>query len=124
MIIQITYFHYCTVLSEIHDTCNCLYIYNLYLCYKEGQLSFEEAIISKRQCIQNTREAAQKFREESQELMRQYFSQRKEEQLQMRRLVEATMNGYKNTQDARDKLTNMKQKIGLCVVQYTITSFR
>ena len=44
--------------------------------------------------------------------MAHYFSQKKEEKNEMRRLVEATKAGQKNIKEARAKLTAMKQKIG------------
>ena len=45
--------------------------------------------------------------------MKQYFAQREEEQLEMRRLVEATMAGHQSTKEAKRKLQIMKQKIGM-----------
>lgn len=41
-----------------------------------------------------------------------YFSQKKEEKNEMRRLVEATTAGQQNIKEARAKLTAIKQKIG------------
>lgn len=45
-------------------------------------------------------------------MRKQHFAKRKEERLEMRKLVEATMAGYQNACDARAKLTTMKQKLG------------
>lgn len=80
---------------------------------QEGQLSYEEAIIAKKKNIEENRQEVKKFRSESECLMRQYFDQRREEQQEMRRLVEATMKGHHNTQLMREKLTNIKRKIGI-----------
>ncbi len=44
--------------------------------------------------------------------MANYFSLKKEEKNEMRRLVEATTAGQQNIKEARAKLTAMKQKIG------------
>jgi len=79
---------------------------------QEGQLSYEEAIIAKKRNVEENRQMARKFRYESEKLMRQYFEQRREDQQEMRRLVEATMKGHHNTQLMKDKLTAMKRKIG------------
>ena len=47
-------------------------------------------------------------------MMRAYFTQREEEQKELRRLVEDTMAGHQNTKEAKLKLQTMKQKIGEC----------
>lgn len=80
-----------------------------------GQISYEEAILAKQQFIQNQKEEVQKFRDKSRELMEHYFVQKMDEQVEMRRLVEATTAGQQNVKDARAKLTAMKQKIGKCM---------
>lgn len=77
-----------------------------------GQISYEEAILAKQQFIQNQKEEVQKFRDKSRELMEHYFVQKMDEQVEMRRLVEATTAGQQNV---KAKLTAMKQKIGKCM---------
>lgn len=57
---------------------------------------------------------AKKFRDKSDEMMNHYFNHKRDEQLEMRRLVEATTAGQQNVKEARAKLTAMKQKIGWC----------
>ena len=44
--------------------------------------------------------------------MQKYFAQCEEEQMEMRKLVEATMANHQNTKEARNRLQLMKQKIG------------
>ncbi len=79
---------------------------------QEGQLSYEEAIIAKQNYTREKREKVGQVKEETQEMMRAYFSQRAEEQAEMRQLVEATMTAHQTTKEARGKLKAMKQKIG------------
>ncbi len=55
-------------------------------------------------------------------MMRGYFSQRAEEQVEMRRLVEATMAAHQSTREARDKLQAMKQKIGELHIMWCLGS--
>ena len=73
--------------------------------------------------MQDKREQVQRLHEHSQQLMQQYFAQKREEQLEMRRLVEATTAGQQNVREARNKLTAMKQKIGklYCLVQWNLS---
>lgn len=63
---------------------------------------------------------AKKFRDKLDEMMNHYFDHKRDEQLEMRRLVEATTAGQQNVKEARAKLTAMKQKIGW----YKETGFR
>ncbi|XP_064382456.1 cilia- and flagella-associated protein 99-like isoform X1 [Halichondria panicea] len=77
----------------------------------EGQLSYEEAIISKQNYTREMRERVGVVKEQTDEMMRTYFAQRAEEQLEMRQLVEATMAGHQSTREARAKLQTMKQKM-------------
>ena len=79
---------------------------------KDGQLSYEEAIIAKNKYIEVNRQLARKFRDESEQLMGGYLEQCKEDQEKMRRQVEATIKGHKDTQLSREKLTAMKRKFG------------
>lgn len=80
--------------------------------FQAGQISYEEAILAKQQNIQERRDEARRFREECSMLMADYFSQKKEEKNEMRRLVEATAAGQHNIKEAKAKLKAMKQKIG------------
>ena len=45
-------------------------------------------------------------------MMSEYFKRRENEKKEMRELVEQTMQGHQNTQEAKVKLQKMKQKIG------------
>lgn len=93
---------------------NTLHTFFITIPPQEGQLSYEEAIIAKKKYIEENYQLARKFRDESEELMARYFEQCKEEQLEMRRLVEATTKGHQNTQLMREKLTAMKRRVGWC----------
>ncbi len=64
------------------------------------------------------RERVGVVKEQTDEMMRTYFAQRAEEQLEMRQLVEATMAGHQSTREARAKLQTMKQKMGEVVAYY------
>ena len=44
--------------------------------------------------------------------MQQYFAQKRDDQQEMRRLVEATTAGQQNIREAKNRLTAMKRKIG------------
>ena len=44
--------------------------------------------------------------------MREYFKRREDKRKEMRRLVEATMQGHQNTKEAIIKLQQMKQRLG------------
>ena len=87
-------------------------VYLLISYIQEGQLSYEEAIIAKQNHVRETQGRVQQLKEEYEALMRQYFAQREEEQVEMRRLVEATMASHQSTKEAKKKLQAMKQKIG------------
>ena len=92
--------------------CSLIFCTSIFFSLQEGQLSYEEAIIAKQNHVHETHGRVQQLKEESEALMRQYFVQRKEEQQEMRRLVEATMAAHQSTKEAKRKLQIMKQKIG------------
>lgn len=105
---RIIQFHMCTSAFHTHTHTH----------VQEGQLSYEEAIIAKQNHTRETRERVGLIKEQMEEMMKTYFSQRAEEQKELRQLVEDTMAGHKSTREARTKLQNMKQKIGECMAFY------
>lgn len=80
-----------------------------------GQISYEEAILAKQQLLQRRKEHVQQLQEQSRMLMQQFWAQRREEQAEMRRLVEATSAAHGNVREARERLTAVKRKIGVSV---------
>lgn len=107
----------------MHDHLSLLFTYSnfCHLALQAGQISREEAFLAKQHSIQHKKELVQRLRSASQDLMAQYFAQKQHVKMEMRRLVEATSAGHQNVREARAKLTEMKQKIGMYTID-TVSS--
>ncbi|KXJ14416.1 cilia- and flagella-associated protein 99 [Exaiptasia diaphana] len=77
----------------------------------EGKLSYEEAILARQNLIKENQERVLQIKQETQEMMNEYMKKKLDQEQEMRKLVEDTMEGHQNTKEARKKLREFKQKI-------------
>ncbi|KAL5022107.1 hypothetical protein ScPMuIL_001262 [Solemya velum] len=77
----------------------------------EGKLSHEEAILSRQNLIHDNKLKVQEMKEETEKMMKEYLEQKFRQEQEIRQLVENTMQGHKNTKNAKKKLQEYKQSI-------------
>ncbi|XP_032240106.2 cilia- and flagella-associated protein 99 isoform X1 [Nematostella vectensis] len=77
----------------------------------EGKLSYEDAILARQNLIKDNKQKVSEIKKQTQEMMNRYLQQKLENEHEMRKLVENTMEGHQNTKEARKKLQDYKHKI-------------
>lgn len=77
----------------------------------EGKLSYEDAIMARQNLIQENQSKVAEIKQETREMIKEYLGKKFEEEEEMRRLVEETMQGHQNTKEARTKLQAYKANL-------------
>ncbi|CAB3977127.1 Hypothetical predicted protein [Paramuricea clavata] len=77
----------------------------------EGLLSYEDAIMARQNLIKENQSKVAEIKEETREMIKEYLENKFKQEQDMRRLIEATMQGHENTKEARKRLQAYKQKL-------------
>ncbi|XP_013094873.2 cilia- and flagella-associated protein 99-like isoform X2 [Biomphalaria glabrata] len=76
-----------------------------------GKISHEEAFLARTNVLAANQQLVQNMKKETAAMMKEYLENKFRQEKEMRELVESTMAGHKNAQNAKQKLQELKHKI-------------